>query len=163
MKVIKISAILLLIISVNTLTYSQEYKYEELYIKLLKELFVEKVFKAEVLKVEFDNKNHCYLGNECEYIHPDKSLDFSYKEDTVNVWPVKKVFFYGINTWIRLFDCKITLEEATINFEIILDNKLTTTGNILFIAKNNEWTIKKKNINNLSQPVPYVPPALRNK
>lgn len=116
---------------------------EQQYIEMAKILFEEKVINIDELKVLFYDGNHCYLGNRCDLIGPDNYLTFTHKEDTINLWPEKKIFFDLIPTWVRLYGCEYNPLICSMNYEIILSDSIRTVGHLQFKRKNSEWKLKK--------------------
>jgi len=117
---------------------------EELYLEVLESILKEKIFDLKEVEFKYQKDTCIFYGRSDSFIEDtEKRYEFKYDTRIIKVWPTDHIFFYSIITFVRIIDFRISTNEAFINLEIFIDNKIVEKFNVILKKKCDSWKIEK--------------------
>lgn len=127
----------------NKSTYSQVNR-DTVYIDLLTNLLDNNVFKMNNYLVCFQDDTCFFYCRSENYINDtEKSFEFDYNDIPVKVLPGDHIFYYDLNTYIRIINFQLKNPLAQILIEKHKDGEIIGRLSVNLKWKNGEWKIKK--------------------
>lgn len=148
-----ISTFVVVLLSIQVVCQGVSDSLETQCIEISKILVEEKVFDNDVLKIRFYGANQSYIGNaNCFLLGADSYKSFTVEEDTINLWPEKKIFFDRVQTWARLCNCDYDGSRAIYHYEIIQNDSVRIKGMAKLLYKKESWRLSKNRTKKVSPP-----------